>query len=84
MHNTAPKFIQRQIQIFDRHLWLNLVQRANTSKISRLLSLFQRTYSSKISCLFHRTGDVKTSMRKNGLAKLLSEVKQVRHGKLNS
>ena len=59
-----------------RVVWLNLVQRASTSKISRLLCLSQRTVQRYLA-LFHRTGDVKPRVRKNGPAKLLGEVEQV-------
>ena len=59
-----------------RVVWLNLVQRASTLKISRLLCLSQRTVQ-RYLVLFHRTGDVKPRVRKNGPAKLLGEVEQV-------
>ena len=59
-----------------RVVWLNLMQRASTSKISRLLCLSQHTVQRYLA-LFHRTGDVKPSVRKNGPAKLLGKVELV-------
>ena len=59
-----------------RVVWLNLVQRASTSKISWLLCLSQRTVQRYLAS-FHCTGDVNPSVRKNGPAKLLGKVELV-------
>ena len=59
-----------------RVVWMNLVHRTSTRKISRLLCLSERTVQRYLA-LFHRTGDVKTRARRNGPPKLLGDIEQV-------
>ena len=57
-------------------VWMNLVHRASTRKISWLLCLSKRTVQRYLA-LFHRTGDVKPRARRNGPPKLLGDLEQV-------
>ena len=55
---------------------MSLAHRASALKISRLLCLSERTVQRYLA-LFHRTGDVKPMIRKNGPRKLLGEIEQI-------